>query len=674
MLPAILEMERLKPADGPITGPLVPPAPRPDAASPFASPHPERLGDYRILRVIGEGGMGVVYEAEHDSLKSRVALKVMHSRFRTDGSHLRRFRQEARSAARLHHTNIVPVFDFGEQDGICYYAMQYIDGVGLNEVLEDVRRLRKDRSDAGPAGMEAGVDDRPTEPIGATASVAARSLLTGLFAIASATPTGSDVPTRYFDLGQGDRTTPPAAIDSASATPKVVASDGGSGSSSFAGQPESIYFREIARLGAQVADALDYAHRQGVVHRDIKPSNLLLDAHGNVWVTDFGLAKLVEGDDLSQSRELVGTLRFMAPERFRGVTDRRGDTYAVGATLYEMLALRPAFAERDQIRLINQVTHEPPAPLRQHDRRIPRDLETLVLKAMAKDPKDRFATSGELRDELRRFLEGRPIRSRPVGVYERSWRWCKRNPMLAAATIAAAVLLAFVVVSAPIAAWTYRFQLKALEIEQGYTKAERDHALNAERKGRLDLGKSYQSEGAALQRSGLIGQRFGSLERLGQAAPLLRQHPDGRALLPDLRDQAITAMGLTDLHLIDRREIGPMMSVACDPTLERYATMEWLAKGSVGGQAVVRSMDDGRELFQIPRPQQDIQWAWVHFSPDGRYLVIGYMLRRIGIFATSGTWAVGSGYSASDPSACSSTPTDGGWSSWRPTRSSPSGT
>ena len=145
LLPAILEMERLKPADGPITGPLVPPAPRPDAASPFASPHPERLGDYRILRVIGEGGMGVVYEAEHDSLKSRVALKVMHSRFRADGSHLRRFRQEARSAARLHHTNIVPVFDFGEQDGICYYAMQYIDGVGLNEVLEDVRRLRRDR-------------------------------------------------------------------------------------------------------------------------------------------------------------------------------------------------------------------------------------------------------------------------------------------------------------------------------------------------------------------------------------------------------------------------------------------------------------------------------------------------------------------------------------------------
>ena len=131
-----------------------------------------------------------------------------------------------------------------------------------------------------------------------------------------------------------------------------------------------------------------------MIHRDIKPSNLLLDAQGNVWVTDFGLAKLVEGDDLSQSHDLVGTLRFMAPERFRGVTDPLGDVYSLGATLYELLTLKPAFAERDQARLIDQITHEPPAPLRQHDRRIPRDLETIVLKALAKDPKDRFAIGG----------------------------------------------------------------------------------------------------------------------------------------------------------------------------------------------------------------------------------------------------------------------------------------
>ena len=204
----------------------------------------------------------------------------------------------------------------------------------------------------------------------------------------------------------------------------------GSASSSFAGQPESIYFREVARLGAQVADALDYAHRQGVIHRDIKPSNLLLDAQGNVWVTDFGLAKLVEGDELSQSHDLVGTLRFMAPERFRGVTDPPGDVYSLGATLYELLTLRPAFAGRDQARLIEQITHEPPVPLRQHDRRIPRDLETLVLKALAKDPERPVRHGGESwPTSCGGILESRPIRSRPVGPAERLWRWCKREPV-----------------------------------------------------------------------------------------------------------------------------------------------------------------------------------------------------------------------------------------------------
>ena len=138
---------------------------RPESAARPVPPHPERLGDYRILRVIGEGGMGVVYEAEHESLKSRVALKVMHPRFRADRIYLRRFQTEARSAARLHHTNIVPVFDFGEQDGICYYAMQYIAGVGLHDVLDDVRRLRAAADGASQAGT-GGKGDNQTDRVG----------------------------------------------------------------------------------------------------------------------------------------------------------------------------------------------------------------------------------------------------------------------------------------------------------------------------------------------------------------------------------------------------------------------------------------------------------------------------------------------------------------------------
>ena len=222
-----------------------------------------------------------------------------------------------------------------------------------------------------------------------------------------------------------------------------------------------------------------------MIHRDIKPPNLLLDAQGNVWVTDFGLAKLVEGDELSQSHDLVGTLRFMAPERLRGVTNPLGDVYSLGATLYELLTLKPAFAERDQARLIDQITHESPAPLRHHDHRIPRDLETLVLKALAKDPKDRFAAAAELGDELRRYLESRPIRSRPVGPVERLWRWCKRSPGLAAA----ALLTTILAISMTIAAWIFYHQrdqisdalVQARNSEAGAIKARTESPVAAPR-------------------------------------------------------------------------------------------------------------------------------------------------------------------------------------------------
>jgi eukaryotic-like serine/threonine-protein kinase len=422
LFPALVELEQLKPGIQAITCTPEHPAAAIDQASSSIPSDPKQLGDYQILRVIGEGGMGIVYEAEHESLKNRVALKVMHPRFRTDPTYLRRFNTEARSAARLHHTNIVPVFDYGEQNGICYYAMPLIAGVGLHQVLEDVRRLRA-TDDPKNAPVASGQGEQPvTEPVAQTVRTVAHGLLTGRFAPGAATSPGSDAPpTLAQDDGLREATS--GIVESKKVMVSAHSgSDSRTESHTIAGQSESIYHKEIARLTGQVADALDYAHGQRVVHRDIKPSNLLLDARGNIWVTDFGLAKLVEGDDLSQSHDLVGTLRFMAPERFRGVTDRRADIYAIGATLYEMLALRPAFAERDHIQLIDQITHQPPAPLRQHDRRIPRDLETIVLKAMGKDPKDHFATAGEMRDELKRFLEGRPIRSRPVGPAEQFWR------------------------------------------------------------------------------------------------------------------------------------------------------------------------------------------------------------------------------------------------------------
>jgi serine/threonine protein kinase/WD40 repeat protein len=624
LFPALAVVERLKPAsedragrsDG--TGAGRPPA----VGEPGAL---RRLGDYAILRELGRGGMGIVYEAERESLQSRVALKVMHVRFRADPKSLRRFQTEARSAARLHHTNIVPIFDFGEQDGVCYYAMQFIAGVGLNDVLDDVRRLRAAAAGASPAGTGGKGDDGPTEPVEGSRSIVARGLLTGGFAAAPVDSGGSDrPPTVALDP---DRTSPVAPVDAPDRPASAPSSaappgDGGSSSSSFAGQPEYVYFREVARLGAQVADALDYARRQGVVHRDIKPSNLLLDAQGNVWVTDFGLAKLVEGVDLSQSQDLVGTLRFMAPERFRGITDRRGDTYALGATLYEMLALQPAFAESDRVQLIDQITHQIPAPPRQRDRRIPRDLETLVLKAMARDPADRFATAGELRDELWRFLEGRPIRSRPVPFYEQFWRWCKRNRKLAAATIAAAVLTTLLAIGSTIAAWIYSDQVEALQLEQRRTRlAQRGLAgqlvetQEAEARGRERLFESLVSQAQARRVSRRMGQRFETLDALDEAAKIARELKLPPARLEPLRDEAIACLALPDLKPTGREMTRPpgVIAVAFDSAMTRYALR------FRDGTIQVRRIDDNREIARF-RAEGDRDTFVLQFSPDGRYL------------------------------------------------------
>src|SRR5262249_49719113 len=162
------------------------------------------------------------------------------------------------------------------------------------------------------------------------------------------------------------------------------------------------YHRSVAQVGVQVAEALAYAHREGVIHRDIKPPNLLLDAQTRVWITDFGLAK-TEGDSLTHSGDIIGTLRYMAPERFRGWSDPRSDVYSLGLTLYEMLLLRPAFETADRLELIRRITHEEPVRPRKLDPRIPRDLETIVLKATDKEPARRYQTTAELAADLRRF-------------------------------------------------------------------------------------------------------------------------------------------------------------------------------------------------------------------------------------------------------------------------------
>ena len=339
-----------------------------------AADAPRQLGEYTIVREIGRGGMGVVYEAVQESLGRHVALKVFHFAG-WNAAHLERFRREARAAARLHHTHIVPVYGVGEAGGVHFYAMQFIRGQSVNLVVDELRRLR-------------GTPRRPG----------------------------------------------PAPRDGA-----CFATPGGEWSTSASGTE---FYRAVARLGLQVAEALDYAHSHGVLHRDVKPSNLLLDGHGTVWVTDFGLAKSEGTHDLTETGDVVGTLHYMPPERMDGRSDARTDVYGLGAALYELVALRPPYRSPSRAKLIEQILYAPPPSLRKHDPDIPRDLETVVGKALAKDPAERYASARQMADDLRLFLSDRSIRSRRPTAFERLWRWRRRNPALAAITAALVVVFA----------------------------------------------------------------------------------------------------------------------------------------------------------------------------------------------------------------------------------------
>src|SRR5262245_36461906 len=322
----------------------------------------ERLGHYRILREVGRGSMGVVYEALQEQLGRFVALKVLPPEYASKPIYRVRFEREARSAARLHHTNIVPVFDVGEEDGTPYFAMQFIAGRSIDAVLGELRAYR-------------------TNP--ATA-----------------------------------------------ATPLPL--DGPAGTTA--------YYNAVARVVLQMADALAHAHEHGVVHRDVKPANILLDEKGTAWISDFGLAKDEFGDP-SRTGDLVGTLRYMAPERFDGRSDPGGDIYALGVTLYEMLALRPPFVVLDRARLIKQILEEEPARPSEWEPTVPSDLETIALTAMSKEPGERYQSARAMADDLGRFLADRPILARRAPWYEQAWRWSRRNPVVAGNSAAVAALL-----------------------------------------------------------------------------------------------------------------------------------------------------------------------------------------------------------------------------------------
>src|SRR5579884_174545 len=452
VFPAMALMENVALADESLDGAATP------TATPKESAPPQQMGDYRILREVGRGGMGIVYEAEQVSLGRHVALKVLPRQMFVDDQQRRRFEREAKAAAKLHHTNIVPVFGVGEHEGLPYYVMQFIQGQGLDDVLNELKQMQsggtpipQTLSTRGGRGQEQGDKDPRL-----SAAEVARSLLTGQFQgpierIQSPQPGkaasgGEDArpprePEGTDTSRSGERISaiskPPDSFTRLSSSATLP----GSAAVSDRKGRKATYWQSVAQIGIQVADALEHAHKQGIQHRDIKPSNLLLDTRGTVWVTDFGLARIDNEEHLTQTGDIVGTLRYMPPEAFEGRADKRGDIYSLGLTLYELLALKPAYEERDRHRLIKRVTMEEPARLDALQPTIPRDLVTIVHKAIDRDPQRRYPTAREFAADLQRFLNDEPIQARRISSRERLARWCRHHPGVASLTAILVLLL-----------------------------------------------------------------------------------------------------------------------------------------------------------------------------------------------------------------------------------------
>ncbi|HZY83423.1 MAG TPA: serine/threonine-protein kinase [Gemmataceae bacterium] len=469
------------------------------ASSPPSPFEPERgrgepaepLGDFRIVREIGRGGMGVVYEAVQLSLGRRVALKVLPFAAALDARHLQRFKNEAQAAATLHHPNIVPVYFVGHERGVHFYAMQLIEGQNLAAVVEDLRHRER------PESPRPGPDSTgPYSPEAVPGAPPAADTRTGLGAQLSTYRSGR-------------------ATD---------------------------FYRTVARLVAQAAEGLDYAHGLGVVHRDVKPANLLVDGRGNVWVTDFGLAQFHADPGLTQSGDLIGTLRYMSPEQAGGqrvLIDHRTDVYALGATLYELLTLRPIFDGADRQALLRQILHDEPAAPRAIDRSVPPELETIVLKAVSKAPAERYAMAREFADDLHRFLRDEPILARRETAAQRARKWLRRHPSV---PVAAAVLLVLLTAGSLAGAWVIRGEQKKTE-----------HALGAERE------RNQQAE-----------QRFQLAQRaVDDMIQMASQEMADKPFLEDLRIRMLESALAYYQELIEQRGDDPDAQARLAVTRER---------------------------------------------------------------------------------------------------------
>ena len=539
----------------------------------------EQVQDYRIVRELGRGGMGIVYEAFHQALGRRVALKVLPKRISGDKRALGRFNREARAIAKLHHTNIVPLFEVGEDNGHSFLAMQLIAGQSLSSLIADAESLRTLAPDH---------DERKR----ASASESGRSQLAKL----------SD----------------PSISESL----------------------RERAFRWVANIGAQTADALAYAHHRDIIHRDVKPSNILLDDQGVVWLSDFGLAKMDDDEGLTLSGDFVGTLRYIAPEHFNQQCDERADIYGLGLTLYELLTLRPAYQATDRMTLMDLVRTSAPPSLRSLNARVPHDLETIVLKACDREPASRYSSACELANDLRRFIADEPILARRVSVAEHFFRWCRRNKSLAAAIAAVVALLASIAIVTTIMAINSK---RLQRIAEGHRQAAEDTGEALRRNfyySQMNVAGAMAGEPVGFGKleqmtTDWIPASDESLDLRGWEWFYLRSLIRGEEqILKGHEDHVWSVQWSPDQTLIASASMDGSVVIwsANDGTPQRrlsHPNRVWTAAWSPDGKHLATSCDDG-----IVRVWNVETWTktreikahsghigTVNWSPDGRYLV-----------------------------------------------------
>ncbi len=385
------------------------------------SKHLPNIDGYKIVDVIGHGGMGVVYRAVQLKLNRTVALKVLPSMIgAANPAAVERFQREANAAARLHHTHIIPIYDFGESHDAHYYAMELIHGQPLSVLVRQF--AQKNAASASPARLAEMLRDTTYE----------------------SPDTGRSQPYLMSDIDES----------------RVTMATQGFGRG-------RVYYRQVARWMADAAHALQYAHGQRIIHRDIKPANLILSVDGRIMIADFGLAKTEDEHSVTVTGALLGTIRYCSPEQAmarRIPIDHRTDIYSLGATMYELLCFQPAYPGDDDKKVLAAIMTRDPVPPRKIVPHVPAELETICLKAMERAPDARYLTARAFAEDLERYTKDLPIVAKRPPFHKRAIKFVRRHR---AATTA--VTAGFLVVVMSVAVYLSNVKQRELRV-QNYLK------------------------------------------------------------------------------------------------------------------------------------------------------------------------------------------------------------